>query len=323
VTSTGPGNPALARFARITAGATFLLLMAGASVTSTGSALAVPDWPLSYGKVFPRMTGGVLFEHGHRMIAGVVAVLILVLCVWARRSEPRAWARRLAYAAGALVLVQAALGGLTVLLLLPPAVSVAHAATAMLVFSCVVSFAVVTSRAWLESAAGVSARAARLAPWTAAATALVFAQILVGAVMRHLGAGLAFPDFPLAGGQLVPVLHSMYQAIHFFHRVGGVLVTLAVWTLAASAFGLKREAPVVWKLAYYAAILVVFQFALGAASILTGLNPFVTVAHHAGGAALLALLLSCTLWCFRLARPAQAPLSRPLAGEAALAQETP
>jgi cytochrome c oxidase assembly protein subunit 15 len=290
----------------VTAGATFLLLMAGASVTSTGSALAVPDWPLSNGRLFPRMTGGVLFEHGHRMIAGVVAILILTLCVWARRAEPRAWARRLAYAAGALVLVQALLGGLTVLLLLPPAVSVAHAATAMLVFSCVVSFAVVTSRSWLASAEGTSERAARLAPWAAAATALVFAQILVGAVMRHLGAGLAFPDFPLAGGQVFPALTSIYMAVHFFHRVGGVLVTLAVWTLTFLAFGARREAPLVWRLAHYAAILVIFQFALGAASVLSGLNPFVTVAHHAGGAGLLALLLSLTLWCFRLARPSRA-----------------
>jgi cytochrome c oxidase assembly protein subunit 15 len=291
--------------------------MAGASVTSTGSALAVPDWPLSNGKLFPRMTGGVLFEHGHRMIAGVVAVLILVLCVWARRSEPRAWARRLAYAGGLLVLVQALLGGLTVLLLLPPAVSVAHAATAMLVFSCVVSFAVVTSGGWLESVAGVSVRAARLAPWAAGATALVFAQILVGAVMRHLGAGLAFPDFPLAGGQVFPPLTSIYMAVHFFHRVGGVLVTLAVWALAGLAFGARREAPLLWRLAHYAAVLVVFQFALGAASVLSGLNPIVTVAHHAGGAALLALLLSLTLWCFRLARPGRASQTL-LVGEPAM-----
>jgi heme a synthase len=307
----------LARFARVTAGATFLLLMAGASVTSTGSALAVPDWPLSYGKFFPRMSGGVLFEHGHRMIAGVVATLILVLCVWAWRGDPRP-AKRLAYAAGILVVVQALLGGLTVLLLLPPAISVAHAATAMLVFCCVVSYALVTSRAWLESQAGVSARAARVAPWAAFATGLTFAQILIGAVMRHLGAGLAFPDFPLAGGQLFPALNSIYQAVHVFHRFGGVLVTLTVWLLAFVAFGARREAPVTWRLAHFAAILVVFQFALGAASILSGLNPFVTVAHHAGGAALLALLLSLTLWSYRLAAPSRAPV---LTG--ALAQETP
>jgi len=315
VKAAGP-SAGLARFARVTAGATFLLLMAGASVTSTGSALAVPDWPLSYGKFFPRMSGGVLFEHGHRMIAGVVATLILILCVWAGRTDPRP-AKRLAYAAGVLVVIQALLGGLTVLLLLPPAVSVAHAATAMLVFCCVVSYAVVTSRAWLDSTPAVSARAARVAPWAAFVTGLTFAQILVGAVMRHLGAGLAFPDFPLAGGQVFPALNSIYQAIHIFHRIGGVLVTLAVWSLAFVAFGARREAPVTWRLAHFAAILVVLQFALGAASILSGLNPFVTVEHHAGGAALLALLLSLTLWSYRLAAPAQAP-----APAGALVQET-
>jgi heme A synthase len=124
--------------------------------------------------------------------------------------------------------------------------------------------------------------------------------------MRHLGAGLAFPDFPLAGGRVFPALTSIYMGVHFFHRVGGVLVTLTVWALTLAAFGARREAPIVWKIAHFAAILVVFQFALGAASVLSGLNPFVTVAHHAGGAALLAMLLILTFWSFRLARPASA-----------------
>lgn len=297
----GPASPGLARFAQATVVATLFLLMAGASVTSTGSGLAVPDWPLSYGKLFPRMTGGVLFEHGHRMIAGVVATAMLVLCVWAWRSESRGWVRRLAYAAGALVVFQAVLGGLTVILLLPPTISVAHAATAMLVFALVVSFATVTSRAWLRTPPGGSPRAARLAPWATATAALVFAQILAGAVMRHLGAGLAFTDFPLAGGRLFPALPSFYLAIHFYHRVGAILVTLAVWSLAIAATRARAEAPRLTTLALVAAGLVALQFALGVASVLTRLHPLVTVAHHAGGATLFGLLVALSLWCHRLA----------------------
>src|SRR5208337_1375761 len=112
-------NTALHRFAVFTAAATFVLIFAGGLVTSTGSALAVPDWPLSFGKFFPKLEGGVLYEHGHRMIAATVTLLTLALMVWAFRAEHRTWVKRLAAAAFGLIVVQAVLGGLTVLFLLP------------------------------------------------------------------------------------------------------------------------------------------------------------------------------------------------------------
>lgn len=316
----GPGSRALHRYACLTAGATFLLLVAGAAVTSTGSGLAVPDWPLSYGRLLPRMVGGVFFEHSHRLIAGVVSLLILGLCVWVRLAEPRAWVRRLAYAALGLVLVQALLGGLTVLLLLPPAVSVAHAATAMLLFGLTVVLAGVTAQSWRDTPEGSAPGMARLMPWAALAAGLVYAQILVGAVMRHLGAGLACPDFPLCQGRLVPSLGSAYVAVHYFHRVGGVLVVLSVALLGILA---ARQASVDARarvLSFLAAGLVLAQFALGALSVTTRLAPQVTVAHHAGGALLFALTLWLAVWTRRVSgrEPAAQPaLSARLAGEAA------
>ena len=87
--------------------ATLFLIFAGGMVTSTGSGLAVPDWPLSYGMLFPPMVGGIFYEHGHRMIAGVVGLLIGGLAIWLLRSEPRRWVRRLGVAAALAVLVQA------------------------------------------------------------------------------------------------------------------------------------------------------------------------------------------------------------------------
>src|SRR5713226_4576490 len=90
-----PMGRGLHRMAVLVAGATFVLIFAGGLVTSTGSALAVPDWPLSFGKFFPRMEGGVLYEHGHRMVAGAVAILTLVLMVWALRSRDGLLLRRL------------------------------------------------------------------------------------------------------------------------------------------------------------------------------------------------------------------------------------
>src|ERR1041384_3230596 len=203
---------------------TVLLLCAGALVTSTGSSLSVPDWPLSYGQFFPPMVGGIFYEHGHRMVAGTVALLTATLAFWTWREEPRASVRRLALSAVGAVLVQAILGGVTVLLQLPTIVSVSHAALAQAFFCMVTASALVTSRGWLaEDDANPDGTLARLAIVT---TATVYFQLLLGAVMRHTGAGLAIPDSPLAQGQLVPDVASFPVAIHFAHRVGAVVATL-------------------------------------------------------------------------------------------------
>src|SRR3990167_2457625 len=124
----------LRRYAQFTAIATFVLLIAGGLVTSTDSGLAVPDWPLSYGMWFPPMVGGIFYEHGHRMIAGVVGLMILGLAAWLWMRETRRWVRVLGYSAAGAVVLQALLGGLTVLLLLPPSVSIAHACLGQGVF---------------------------------------------------------------------------------------------------------------------------------------------------------------------------------------------
>src|SRR6185295_13406428 len=145
------------RYAVVCACATALLLVAGGLVTSTGSGLAVPDWPLSFGMVFPPMVGGILFEHGHRMVAGTVAILMLVLAVWLGLREPRRWVRVLGYAAMGTIVAQAVLGGVTVLLLLPPAVSASHACLAQTFFCLTVTIALVTSPRWAGAGAAVGA----------------------------------------------------------------------------------------------------------------------------------------------------------------------
>src|SRR5262245_17982079 len=134
-------DPSRHRFTVLLAAATVVLLAAGALVTSTGSGLSVPDWPLSFGRVMPPMVGGVLFEHGHRMVAGTVGLLTVVMAFWYARREPRREPRRLAFIALAAVVAQGLLGGLTVLLRLPPAVSVLHACIAQAFFALVVTLA--------------------------------------------------------------------------------------------------------------------------------------------------------------------------------------
>jgi cytochrome c oxidase assembly protein subunit 15 len=312
------------RFAVLSALATYVVLIAGASVTSTGSGLAVPDWPLSYGELFPPMVGGVLFEHGHRMIAGAVALMLFVLAFWAWKVERRGWVQYLTGLGVTLIVVQALLGGITVLMLLPASVSVAHAGLAMLLFGAVLIIAAVTSSGWRDTGSATSEAAAasarKLGGFSLLVTALVFGQILIGAVMRHIGAGLACPDFPLCHGELVPPLDSLYMASHFYHRTGAYLVTVAVWGLFFAARSWVPGASGARRLATLAALVVVVQFVLGVASVLTKLSPPVTVLHHAGGAALFGLLTLLTLWAFRLGhrREVRAPeVGHQLAGSPA------
>src|SRR5271170_6668394 len=93
---TGPRSLWLHRFAVLCAAATFALIFIGGLVTSTGFALAVPDWPLAYGHLIPRLVGGVRFEYGHRVAAGFVVILTIVLALWTWFGERRAWVRKTA-----------------------------------------------------------------------------------------------------------------------------------------------------------------------------------------------------------------------------------
>ena len=175
------------RYAKLTAIATFLLLIAGGLVTSTDSGLAVPDWPLSYGMFFPPMVGGIAYEHGHRMIAALVGVMILALALWLCVAESRPWVRRLGYAALIAVAIQALLGGLTVRLMLPPAVSIAHACLGQTVFCLIVAVAYATSPSFEQRSDG---GAATLQPLGMVVAALAAAQLLLGAMIRHTGYGV-------------------------------------------------------------------------------------------------------------------------------------
>lgn len=184
---------ALHRYAVVTAGATFLLLIAGGLVTSTDSGLAVPDWPLSYGQFFPPMVGGVLYEHGHRMMAAIVGMMILTLAVWLWKAEPRRWVRRLGMSALLAVVIQALLGGLTVRLLLPPPVSIAHACLGPIVFCLMASLAVCTAPSWIADPPRIEDRgmpSLRFVSYVVAGLAAL--QLVLGAVVRHTGLGLGW-----------------------------------------------------------------------------------------------------------------------------------
>src|SRR3989338_3449293 len=195
------------RFAQLTAAATFLLLIAGGLVTSTDSGLAAPDWPLSYGTLFPPMVGGIRFEHTHRLIAAVVALMIWTLAVWLWRADARRWVRWLGASAAVAVLVQAVLGGLTVLWGLPPLVSVAHACLAQLVFCALACVMLATSPKWdaLPAASVPGSASLRVLAWVA--TAAVIGQLILGALLRHGGGWAVVPH--MIGAVVVLLLAVM------------------------------------------------------------------------------------------------------------------
>ena len=285
------------RLAAATATATFVLLFVGGLVTSTGSGLAVPDWPLSFGQVFPPMVGGVLFEHGHRLVATLVGCLTLLLALWLAIGEPRPMIRATGLLALFAVVLQGILGGVTVLYKLPLAVTVTHACLAQAFFCLTVALAIVTGPGWASPPVRVASDGPPLALLAGATTAIVFGQLVLGALMRHMGAGLAIPDFPLAFGRVLPPLVTPSVTIHFAHRVGALAVVLAV---AATVTRVLRHCAELRRPAVLAATLVLVQIALGASVIWTRRAVVPTTAHLAVGAALLATCVALTLHATRL-----------------------
>ncbi|TDI42990.1 MAG: hypothetical protein E2P00_05615 [Acidobacteria bacterium] len=275
----------------LTLSATAILVFAGGMVTSTGSGLAVPDWPLSNGTLFPRMVGGVFYEHGHRLIAGAVALLTTLLMVMAWRTEPRATVRHLTTAALGLVLLQAALGGLTVLLLLPTAVSVAHAAMANLFFAGLVLLWRLTSRTHVQDDPVQPAPRALRRGWHVLA-AVLYGQMLMGALMRHSGAGLAIPDFPLAFGRLLPPLETWPVILHFSHRLGALLVLAVSLPLLAASMRASGRCARLLAPTVSLALLLPLQVTLGGLTIWTGKSPLITSLHVLGGT----LSLGVAVW---------------------------
>ncbi len=306
-------NRWLHRFAWFLAASTLLLIVAGGMVTSTDSGLAVPDWPNTYGQfmfTFPmkNMVGGIFYEHGHRLIASTVGFLTIILAIWLWRVDERRWMRRLGVIALAAVIVQGVLGGITVLYFLPAPVSVAHAGLAEIFFCLTVAIAVFTSARWRTPVAA-PVDDAMLRRITKVTTALVYVQILLGATMRHTGAGLAIPDFPLAFGRLVPHVWNFGIAVHYAHRVGALVVTIAIFAVIGHVFYHHRGRRELTRPAALLTALLVSQVTLGAFVVLSGRQEIINTAHVANGALVLvtSLVLALNASRVRFAGPSTVP----------------
>jgi heme A synthase len=288
------------RLALTTAAATFALLVIGGLVHATGSSLACPDWPLCGGQVFPAMQGGVLFEHGHRLVALAVAVLTVWTAVEVLRTRKQIAERRLVVLAVALVIVQAGLGALTVILRLPLIVSAGHLATSMAFFLVMVILAFrLRPPPMPERGEPLPERGPR-----ALVMLLVYVQIVLGALVRHTGSAMACgTHLVLCGDVLVP--SSGPGQLQMIHRLFAVLAGVAVVATAWRPMRVARrngDWPLYW-VAAAAPGLVVVQIFLGMLTVATFVSIPVATLHLAVGALLLADVMSLHLLLARHLRP--------------------
>jgi cytochrome c oxidase assembly protein subunit 15 len=275
-----PYNHAYHRFAVFFAIATFLLIIAGALVTSNDAGLSVPDWPTSFGSLWklPPMVGGVKFEHGHRVFAEFVGLLTILMAVWTHKVEQRRWMRILGWTALATVVLQGILGGITVLRFLPWTISTAHATLGQTFLCLVIVMALVTGRSWLQADHPLPEQNEK--PSTPALATLaavcVWLQLILGAAFRH------------SGIKLLP------------HIIGACIVTAILCWTVVRVLARYGHVPPLRRPAEILLALLMIQLGLGFVAYLTriqwGHDPvqlafsmvLSTVSHVAGGALVLA-----------------------------------
>jgi cytochrome c oxidase assembly protein subunit 15 len=307
-------QPALAWCAAVGGFWVFVLVLLGAFTTSIGAGMAFPDWPLSNGSLNPDGWLGNLAmfaEHAHRLSAGLMGTITLVVFGWVWRREARAWLRRLAAGAVGLVLVQALVGGLRVLLdgwqLVAAETSVGrlfamlHACLAQVFICTFLVMAVALSRSWIEGeAVPVGAGLRRLG---CGCCGLLLVQLAVAAVMRHSFAGLAIPTFPWSTpqGGLLPEVWNFRVGIHFAHRVLALVLAVALPALAVSVWRDPAATRAMRRLAALLVFLLALQILLGVAILRTYRSPGVTTGHVLVGALTLATAVLLTLWAHRAA----------------------
>ncbi len=322
---------------------TFVLIIAGGTVTTNEYGLAVPDWPTSFGKWFliPLhfwKQSPVFWEHNHRLIGSLVGLLSIAIAMGIWVFEERGWVKALSIALLLLIIVQGLMGGFRVTTeteynmasWVPLTLRIIHGITGQLVLALSVMLAVALGRHW-KAVGPTRDEAGQIRPSVMTVDkiaigvllAVLVLQLTLGALVRHNGAGLAIPDFPLSYGQLVPPMtqakvdaavanlpkgyHRVGKNVpvgnvhlHFTHRLGAFLVLgVGIWVMSRVAVMLRRNADkAIRNAAIWFAVLLVLQITLGVMVIWTGRDEEVTTGHQTVGAALLgvAMLLSARVW---------------------------
>lgn len=287
----------VARLANSTAVLMFGLIVVGSVVRTTGSGLSCPDWPLCQGRLIPPFQFNVFMEWLHRLIALFVGLLLFATAGTIVRSrETRGPLGGMAALAIALYLSQALLGALTVWKLLDPSVVSGHLAVGLLLFSTLLTINLLAREHARSGGAKERApRPAGLLPLFAAATALVYAQAILGGMVSTNHASLACPDWPRCNGEWFPAMEGLVR-LQMLHRLGAYVLT-GMLVLVAVASGRVPD-PAVRLAGLMVPALAVMQIALGVANVLLGIPVWVSALHLATATLLLGTMLFAT---FRLA----------------------
>ena len=305
VATTTPHWTAL--LSKVAVAATFLLVVAGGLVTSHEAGLAVVDWPNTFGSnmfLYPlaRMTGGVYYEHAHRLFGALVGLTTIALAVRLWRVESRSWVKLLATAAVVAVILQGVLGGLRVtgnLTLstsaedMAPSIALAvvHGVFGQLFLALMVALAAVTS-VWWTTAPAAEPRVSVPSDRTlqASLVGVLLVQLIFGAVQRHVAQGL--------------VIHITLAAV----------VAMVAVAAGARAWGLYHGSWPVQRLGQLVMAVMAVQITLGIAALAvtqgravvghpTVFEVTIATAHQATGALLLAISVLLMVWTRRLFVP--------------------
>ena len=269
----------------------------------------MPDWPTTQGSLWkiPPLIGGVKYEHIHRMIAEFVGLLTIIVAIWTWIVDKRRWMRGLTIGGVLGVIFQGILGGLTVLNLLPPPISVAHAVVGQTMFCVLAAIAVFTGKSWLqEPTEKISKQESRpLLRHLWMLLGFIYLQLILGAAFRHVWTKLG----PV-GAERWPakkIIH-MFLYPHILNAliVAGLIVYVGMWVLTR-----YRNMPQLRRPAHLLTILLVVQLLLGFAAYVTrvvyGIDELqptfglvaTTVSHIGVGALILAFTIILIIQVYR------------------------
>ena len=307
------------RLAVATPVTSLVLIALGGLVRGTDNGLACPDWPKCYGEWLPGRADlpegltlvNVWIEHSHRGAAAILGGMVVVLVVWALLRYRRPSILVPAVGILAAVGIQAWLGRQVVLGLLAADTVTAHLALGMAILAFLIYLTVTVSLPRPRRAA-TRGRDLRLARTSLAVAALGYVQILVGGHVTGIGAGLAFTDFPLFGGALLPAIGSEQEAFHVAHRLLAYALAVGVVMLAVRSRAAVREGHLShrgWlpRLPWIAVALVTVQIGLGVANLSNGTSPWTVVPHLAVASWIWAVLALTTILAYRRATGSSPP----------------
>tara|TARA_Y100001978_G_scaffold27602_1_gene23559 strand:- start:6668 stop:7636 length:969 start_codon:yes stop_codon:yes gene_type:complete len=295
---------------------TFFLIFVGALIKSTEAGLSVPDWPTTFGQnmfLFPysSMVGGIFYEHSHRLIASLVGFCILLNTILIQFSNFYKFVKIISIISLCAVITQGILGGLTVLYFLPAWLSASHGTLGQTTFCLTIVLAIITSPKWTkENSSKLNYKIKRL---SFISVALVWFQLIIGAVVRHTESALVALDFPKINNAWIPSLKddaiekinyerfvqnfefilnlepitSGQLLIHFIHRSFGYIIFLF---MVYYCFNLYKKSsfkttPIILI------VLIITQIALGALTVLSKKEFIITSLHVSNGAAILGILV--------------------------------